>query len=297
MLIWRLNEKYILPRIGESRVSQDAATYGWQCGLTISWESAVQKSMMTAKRRERKLHLFSNCKNGTQRYSTLRRKGKIVQGFRRYGFRYGFCARWLVGHNLMVLQFVWALEGAVKYSLPKNSLAHVNSRPHLSLISQLRKAHRLPSLLIKTTKTHISQFCRPKTMQFGHFASFFAILLGVFLFSQPRYHQALQSSPSYTRGISHLFQRQSCADSNCTVGYDCCTEYPGYCCPAGVACFFSNSTVLCNTTCTATSTSCGVSCCLPGAYCDESNQLCYFSNSTSTTSPGVSVTTSAKVTT
>jgi len=202
-----------------------------------------------------------------------------------------------VDHNLIVPQFVWALEGAVKYSLPKNSLAHVNSRPHLSLISQLRKPPRLSSLLINTTKTNISQFLRLKTMQFGHFASFFAILLGVFLFSQPKYHQALQSSPSYTRGISHLFQRQTCADSNCTLGYDCCTEYPGYCCPAGVACFFSNSTVLCNTTCTATSISCGVSCCLPGSYCDESNQLCYFSNSTSTASPGVSVTTSAKVTT
>lgn len=79
----------------------------------------------------------------------------------------------------------------------------------------------------------------------------------------------------------HLEERQTCSSANCPVGFACCTQYPGSCCPDGVACSMGASGgVVCAINCTSEDITCQFGgCCPPGSICDNLNLSCQNINS------------------
>jgi hypothetical protein len=72
-----------------------------------------------------------------------------------------------------------------------------------------------------------------------------------------------------------LLERATCSSQLCRDGYVCCPDYPGSCCPVGVACGFQDSRVICLIECTDADEMCSFGgCCQGGAECNVVVQGC-----------------------
>src|SRR5579859_937362 len=95
------------------------------------------------------------------------------------------------------------------------------------------------------------------------------------LFAAQVASQLLNANLNPRANTPSLLERATCSSQICRDGYVCCPDYPGSCCPPGIACGFQDGRVICFIECTDTDEMCSFGgCCKPGSVCDPVVQGC-----------------------